>query len=186
MTRISTPRVFIVVASLLIIASAVFGFTRWQKLQDKQPEIVSEDGTTGGITREVEVPVPTDTGPSGITAEEAGRIVPIGQIISLTAEATPQGVLLQWTPTRPFPGDYYEVYRVTMTDIGRELKVDEEGNLIPDIVARIEIETNHSGPYQYIDTSPGVGIRYIYTVGNVSIETISNLIDITWQPDADN
>ena len=66
MNRISTSRLFVVVAALLMIVSAGFGFTRWPSLQDDQPTPQAEpdgklDDENEGAGAETPSPVESAT-----------------------------------------------------------------------------------------------------------------------------
>ena len=53
MTRISTPRLFIVIAALLIIASVGFGFTRWNPPSTDTAQ-VSDSGVNESTSKEID------------------------------------------------------------------------------------------------------------------------------------
>jgi hypothetical protein len=94
-------------------------------------------------------------GKSGMTPQDAARVSPIVRI-TLTANTTSDGVVLEWTTEQKPVGDQHNYFTIERALDSDPWKREEIG--------RIKINGGFLGPYEYLDESGLEGSRYSYRI----------------------
>ena len=116
----------------------------------------------GGLGRSDGPGLPPSLVP-GLTPDEAKRVKPVVNDLTLTAQSTKDGIRLQWSAIRDiwtqYPARYFDVYKscpATTSGPGEK-------------IARLDAHEDHRGPYEFTDTASSLETTCDYQVVGVWI-----------------